>query len=435
MSSTTFEIHSQRVLPFTALSLLLLAAAQAAAAPLSLADAIALAERQGFDALEAEQTVRSAEADLSAARRLVNPLFSGSYVRSSGVAVAPGETTTAWGYGLGLGDQGTIEGIVSGKRSLRVRQAEATLGSARESREDALRQVRFQVAQAFYAVLTAQASEGVAREVAGSFARALDLVETRFRYGAVSEGDVARVETARLEADQTVTNATSQVLQAKTALALLLAVDPVSLEVTGSLEGQAPSWLTDATLGKLASDAVALRPDVRAAKAALESAEAALALARRQRLPDVSLSGGYSREGPDEAPVTPPTISAGASFELPVFHQHQAEIAKAESERVSARIALDRTIARARSDVSTAWAAYRAARELVARMQGRLLDRARRSRELVEYQYRAGAVSLIDLLDAERSALSAELEYQQDLGQYRTAAAQLAAAVGRKETP
>jgi outer membrane protein TolC len=69
------------------------------------------------------------------------------------------------------------------------------------------------------------------------------------------------------------------------------------------------------------------------------------------------------------------------------------------------------------------------------RMQGGLLERARRSRELVEYQYRAGAVSLLDLLDAERTLLSVELEYRQDLAQYRTSAAQLAAAVGRREMP
>src|SRR5262249_14266658 len=132
---------------------------------------------------------------------------------------------------------------------------------------------------------------------------------------------------------------------------------------------------------------------------------------------------------------TPPTISAGASFELPLFHQRQTEIAKAESERVSARIALDRATARARAEVSSAWAAYQAARELVERMQGSLLQRARRSRELVEFQYRAGAVSLLDLLDAERTVLSVELEYRQDLAQYRTSAAQLAAAVGRREMP
>jgi len=424
----------RRWLPATAV-LIWVGSRSASGAALSLADAIALAERQGYDALAAEQLVRSAEADLGAAKRIANPAFSGSYLYSTDVSIGPGETTTASGYALGLSDQGAVDGLVTGKRHLRVRQAEASLGSARHTSEDALRQLRVQVAQAFYSLLAAESAEQVAREVAGSFGRALELVQTRFRYGAVAEGDVARIETAKLEADQTVTSSAAQVGQARESLALLLAVDADTLEVTGSLEGQPPAWLAGARRDQLLADAASLRPDVLAARASLESAEAGLSLARRQRLPDVSLSAGYTREGPEVAPVTPPTISAGASFELPVFHQRQAEIAKAESERVSARIALDRTMARARAEVSSAWAAYQAARELVLRMQGSLLERARRSRELVEYQYRAGAVSLLDLLDAERTLLVVELEYRQDLGQYRTSAAQLAAAVGRREMP
>ncbi len=400
---------------------------------LTLADALVLAERRGYDYLLADAAVHGAEGDLAAARRPANPLFSGGVVHSTGVPL--GNTTTfSRGYALSLADQGALEGIVSGKRSLRVREAEAAVASARANRDDALRLLRFQVAQAFYGVLAAEASEKVDREVAGTFAQTFDLVEVRNRYGAVSEVDLDRVETAKLEAEQAVAGAKAQVSQAKVSLAFLLGGVSPDFEVSGALEGAPPAWpLADAQ--DLVAEALVHRPDVQAVRAALERSESALALARRQRLPDVTLSAGYAREGPDAAPITPPSVTIGASFELPVINQRQGEIARAESDRAAARIALERLSAQATADVLSARAAFLAAREQVERMTGRLLDSARRARELVRLQYRAGAISLIDMLDAERTALAVELEYRQDSYALRVAAAQLATAVGRGVTP
>ncbi|HKA36804.1 MAG TPA: TolC family protein, partial [Thermoanaerobaculia bacterium] len=399
---------------------------EAAPLRLTLTDALTLAEQRGYDFLLADAAARGAEGDLDAARRLTNPVFSGAYLHSTGVPL--GDTTTsASGYSLSLSDQGAIEGVASGKRSLRVRAAEAALAQARAGRDDALRVLRLQVTQAFYAVLAAEASERVDRDVAGTFGQTFDLVELRYRHGAVSEVDLARVETAKLEADQAVSGASGQVTQARAALAFLLGGIPSELELVGTLEGPIETW-PSADPRKLIAEGLARRDDVRAAHAALDRADAALSLARRQRFPDLAVSGGYAREGPEEAPVTPPTVTLAATFELPVFHQRRGEIARAESDRSAAKIALDRIVSQATEEVLSGRAAFLAAREQVQRMTERLLDRARRARELVRLQYRAGAISLIDLLDAERTALSVELEYRQDLYALRAATAQLAAA-------
>ena len=74
---------------------------------------------------------------------------------------------------------------------------------------------------------------------------------------------------------------------------------------------------------------------------------------------------------------------------------------------------------------------FASARARVERMQGALLDRAREARDLVRFQYREGAVSLLDLFDAERTALQVELENAQDLYALRVALVELEAAVGR----
>jgi cobalt-zinc-cadmium efflux system outer membrane protein len=398
--------------------------------PMSLAAALALAETNGFDALTAEAAVGAAAGDLEAARRWVNPSVSGAWLHSTSVPV-PGGLTSASGYAVGGSDQGSIEGFASGKRALKIDEAKAALASARFNRDDALRILRRETTRAFYDVLLAEAAERVSRDVADSYARTLDLVDERYRLGAASRVDRVRVEAATLEAQQEVTAAAADVARTRSELGVWLggkSLEGVTLE--GSLEGEPPN-------GWLAADVAALRaasadrPDVRAAKTDLERAESALDLARRERLPDVALSAGYTREGPDAAPVQPPTLSLGAGFELPVFSQKQGEIARAESERSSARIALSRAEARAAADVDAAHASLVAARDRVARMENVLLDRAREARDLVRFQYREGAVSLLDLFDAERTALQVELENAQDLYALRVAVAELEAAVGR----
>ena len=419
--------------PAVALGLFSIALATRAAdepGRLTLASALVLAETNGFDALTAEAAVNAASGDLEAARRWVNPSVSGAWLHSTSVPVQSG-LTSASGYAVGGTDQGSIEGFASGKRGLKIDAAVAALASARSNREDALRILRREAARAYYAVLLAEAAERVRRDVAESYARTLDLVDERYRLGAASRVDRVRVEAATLEAQQDVSAAVADVARARSELGVWLGGKNLAgVRLEGSLEGVTPN-------GWLAEDAAALRaasadrPDVRAAKSDVERADAALDLARRERLPDVAVSAGYTREGPDVAPVQPPTLSIGAAFELPVFSQKQGEIARAESEQSSARIALARAEARAAADVDTALASLVSARDRVARMENVLLDRAREARDLVRFQYREGAVSLLDLFDAERTALQVELENAQDLYALRVAVAELEAAVGR----
>ena len=397
---------------------------------LSLSSALTIAETSGFDALTAEAAVNAAAGDVEAARRWVNPSVSGAWLHSTSVPV-PSGLTSASGYAVGGSDQGSIEGFASGKRGLKIDEARAALASARSNRADALRILRRETTRAFYDVLLAEATERVSREVAVSYGRTLNLVDERYRLGAASRVDRVRVEAAALEAQQGVAAAVADVARTRSELGVWLGgrnLQGVALE--GTLEWEAPAEWLEADPASLRA-ASAGRPDVAAARADLERASTALDLVRRERLPDVALSAGYTREGPDAAPVQPPTLSVGAAFELPVFSQKQGEIARAESEQSSARIALTRAEARAAADVDAARASLAAAEERVARMQSSLLERAREARDLVRFQYREGAVSLLDLFDAERTALQVELENAQDLYALRVAVAELEAAVGR----
>ncbi|HTR01611.1 MAG TPA: TolC family protein, partial [Thermoanaerobaculia bacterium] len=227
-----------------------------AGSSLTLPEALALAETRGFDALAAAAAVRGAEGDAEAARRLRNPQVSGAYLHSTSVPV-PGGQTSSSGYAVTASDQGLAEGAATGKRSLRIREAESAVASARSNRDDALREIRRETARAFYAVLLAEAAAGVDRGVAESYARTLELVDERLRWGAASRVDRARVETAKLEADQEVTAAGAEIARARAELGVWLGGrDLEGVVLDGKLEGALPAWTTGTDLAALRAEAL-----------------------------------------------------------------------------------------------------------------------------------------------------------------------------------
>jgi cobalt-zinc-cadmium efflux system outer membrane protein len=197
----------------------------------------------------------------------------------------------------------------------------------------------------------------------------------------------------------------------------------------------APPTLAGATPESLLAEARSRRPDLAAARASVASAEAGLALARRQRLPDVAVTAGYQQEGTGQQAIQPPTATVGLSLPLPLFYRNAGEIEKAEAALHAQTIQRSKLDAQVASDVSSAFAAYQSADARVARMQSRLLDEAGRARDLVEYQYKRGAASLLEVLEAQRTYVATNAEYFHVLGDYWSSLYQLEEAIGVEIAP
>ncbi|HEX4517098.1 MAG TPA: TolC family protein, partial [Polyangiaceae bacterium] len=175
--------------------------------------------------------------------------------------------------------------------------------------------------------------------------------------------------------------------------------------------------------------AIATRADLRAWAFTRDSAEAALALAKRQRFPDVALFANYTQFGTGPDAVQPPTVTLGLSFNLPVFYQQQGEVKRAEADIGSATVEREKALAQVVSDVTTAWSQYVAARDLVTRVDT-IRERAKKARDIVDLQYKGGTATLMDFLDAERQYIAANQEHLQDLALYWGSVFGLEQAVG-----
>lgn len=405
---------------------------------LSLDDALKIFRARGLDLLIAEAAVKSAEGDVGVAGAVPNPVVNGGYghVFNYDTSGCPQCSSTYWA--VGLSDSAALEDSLSGKRTLRLKVARNALAAAKLSRVDAQRTLEFQVKSAYLQVAQAVLAYRFAKDVAESNQKTLDIFQTRFHGGAINEGDVARIETQKLESDQAADEASLALRQARVALAFLVGVRGLVPEFevdTKVLTYAMPTPLAGATEEGLMRTAFDRRPDLIAAGYQKASAEASIDLARRQRFPDITLSLNYSQIGTGASSnggaISPPTLVFGVAAPLPVFYQMQGEVRRAEAAYDTNALGEAKATAQVVNDVATAYAAFVAARQLVQRMEsGGLLKSARTARDITRLQFEKGAAGLTDFLDAQRTYIATNVEYIQDVTNYWTAVFQLEQAVG-----
>jgi cobalt-zinc-cadmium efflux system outer membrane protein len=409
-------------------------------AQLSLEDSIKILASRGLDLLIAETQVKSAEGDVGVASAVPNPSLSLSYGRvftyssSTPSCAANPAYCDLNAYGVNLTDQAAIEDSVAGKRDLRLKVANAALAAAKLSRNDALRTLEYQVKVAYLQVAEAHRALEFAKQSQATNVRTFELFQARLKSGAINEGDMARVETQKLESDQAVDQAEVGLEQARFALAFLLGargpVPPFGVD-DRVLDFAVPAALASLSLEGLLRSALEHRPDLLALGYQRRSAEAAIALARRQRFPDITVGLGYTQTGSSSNAISPPTLSVSLSAPLPVFYQMQGEVRKAEATYDAQSLGQAKAVAQVVSDVSQAASGFTTSRVLVERMEkGGLLRSAKTARDITRTQYERGAATLLDLLDAQRTYIATNVEYIGDLTNYWTAVSQLEEAVG-----
>jgi outer membrane protein, heavy metal efflux system len=416
------------------------AATDAAAATgwLTIEDAVRLFRERGFDLLLADLAVQRAQGEQTQAGAVANPQFSGGVGRSftyhPSQCATPGCSAIAWN--AGLSEQGAVFDLMSGKRGLRLRSAQAALAATRADRLDVQRTLELEVRRQYLEAVYAGDALALAMAVAASYSRTLDLNRVRLQAGAISEVEVLRVEVAALETRQDMNRAAQAAEQARAQLAFLIGYRrPVDFRVAPSL----PPFAVPPPLEKLdgASDALLTRaldhrPDVAAARRQRDRAAAQLAVARRLRFPAITLAVLGTGQGTGQSAITPPTLTFNLTLTPPLLYQYQGEIAAAHADLSSGDVTLARVEANVRFEVAAALIDLGHARQRVERMEGQLLDLARRSRDLVRFQYEKGAASLLEYLDAERTYFTDSQEHLRDLADYWIAVHALEAAVGQE---
>ena len=415
-------------------------AAESSALPvhLGMADALRLFRERGFDLMVADATVDSVRGDAQIAGAIPNPAISGGVGRSFGFnsKQCPGCSALAWN--AGVSDQSAVFDTLSGKRGLRSRTAELALSVARQNRADTQRTLESMLRQEYLEAVYARDALDLAHESQGRLGHVLELNQARFQHGAISQVDALKVETEKLEADQEVERAELVLAQDKYQLAFLLGVRGrvPDFEVDVDLPRyRVPDDLGHATVDSLLERARKQRPDLAAAHLEHDRAGAALRSAQRLRFPDLALSLDVSGQGAGSNVSSPPTLSFGLILTPPLFYRFQGEVHKAQADVRVQDTLLAKTEAQIVNDVTIALAQFQSTQRRVERAEHGLLDRARRTRDLVQIQYEKGAASLLEYLDAQRMLIDTTQGYLRDLADYWLAVVLIGEAVGLELGP
>jgi outer membrane protein, heavy metal efflux system len=289
------------------------------------------------------------------------------------------------------------------------------------------RGLTFQVATLFYNVQLAESALELAQKDLKSFQETVDISEHQYKAGGISENDYLMIKLQLLQFESDLEQAQLARVQSLSDLRQLLGYESVSqnYDVAGPFEYQP----VKGNLEDLQLKALQNRPDLRAAQQGVTAANSQLTLQKAIAQQDVTVQANYSHvNGLNAATIY-------GSIPLPIFNRNQGEIAKARFAITQAQELEKATNGQALTDVYDAYQGLRTNDKVVLLYISKYLDAATRSRDISEYAYRHGGISLLNFLDAERSYRATQLAYRQALASYLLALEQLRQAVGTRALP
>jgi outer membrane protein TolC len=174
-------------------------------------------------------------------------------------------------------------------------------------------------------------------------------------------------------------------------------------------------------------------PQYRAARADERAAEAALKSQRSDYFPTLGIGALHQRYDTEIFPGAANVTSVTFSVSLPIWNngQRELEVSRARVARDVARTIRDDLERAVRRDVTSAFDTYQTSREAV-RLAGVGVAVGRDNYRMQEMRYRAGASTILDLLDAQVSLAEAEAGLVQARYVTRLSLARLEAILGRR---
>ena len=353
--------------------------------PLTLQQAVALARTKNPVLLSAEQNLLSVKAQEIQAGVRQNPYFT---LYGSNVTLPAQGASNPYAYSFQVSrlfERGQ-------KRRWRLDSARSTTEQTSDLYQDQERQTILQVKMAFTNMLLAKAALKLAEDNLKDFKHELDISHERYKAGDLGKLDYERLDLqlAQFETDES--NAEQALAQASDQLQTLLGYEKPSdaFDIAGDI---IPPVLT-ITLPELEQDALAARPDYRAAQTAVHVADANVKLAYANGTTDPTLEGEYDRSGTYN--------SAGFYINIPlrIFDRNQGNKATAKYQAQAVRLTQVAARNQVFSDVDQAWVGYTTSKVLSDRYQGHYLAEAKDVLTIAQFAYEHGGIALIDYLSA-----------------------------------
>jgi cobalt-zinc-cadmium efflux system outer membrane protein len=364
---------------------------------------------------EAVARARVANPDISAARKAIDAA-AGSLQRSkawlpSNPYVSGGAgTTTQQGVGSNYGLYLSQEIEVAGQRSKRVEAAARGLEKATAEAAAAEQTLVATVKTAFIQALTGSERVTLVRQ---GLETAAELTNRLGQHKASSEVqrlnlNNARIQESRLRREVAATQHALEIARHTVRRLLGLPIEQ-DVALVGIPLCQARPLPAEA---ELIARALRQRADLIAQQRALQQAESQIALVRREAIPNVTLSGNFSRFQGE-------TLGGGdVGVQLPIFQRKTPDVIEALAERDRAKLqlqGLEQTIQQ--ETVAARRACEVAAADLQA-LTDEVLPRSEENVEIERRRYERGDATLAELVTARLELLATRREHVDSVQTY-----------------
>jgi outer membrane protein, multidrug efflux system len=288
-----------------------------------------------------------------------------------------------------------------------------------------------QVASSYASLRAADQQLEVARNTLESRRQYIDLARVRFEGGITSERDWRQAEAEFYRVQSIVQDLERVQRQIENAISVLIGRYPGEI-LRGRALPEIPI-LTSLPAG-LPSDLIERRPDVRAAEQTLIAANADIGQAKALLFPRIALTGDLGVQSSDletlfEAPSQ--AFNIVGNLLQPIFHggKNRQRVRISESIMRQTLYDYERTVLQAFREVEDALVAFRKQTEQRESQRARVVAE-REVMRLAELAYGGGVTSYLEVLDAQRSLFSAELDEIQSMNDQISALVQLYKALG-----
>ncbi|MFA6972184.1 MAG: TolC family protein [Gallionella sp.] len=380
---------------FTSGVCLFLCALPVDAVPLTLSQALALAEQNSPALKVASTQVDGAQAALDTARAFTNPDI--EFGTGNSHLLPP---TALNGHNSALSISQPVE--FPAVRNARQRAAQAGVASGSAQLADARINLHAQVKLAFLDILRRQDEARLAAENQALLLQIRNRVKLRVEVGESPRYELVKSDAELLMAESAAQTAQIRVAQARDKLRALSAAplnQPFEIVHELPVSPQLPE------LSQLRAELLLNQPLLKTALAETERAEAKLEQERSLRIPQPTLK--WSAEQHPDVNLWRVSVA----MPLPLWNQRAGQIGEAHANRERSLADQERIRFSLLGELDQAYGRYQIARRQMVVFETGLMRDAESALKVAEAAYRYGERGILDYLDAQRVFRSTRLDY------------------------
>ena len=318
-----------------------------------------------------------------------------------------------------------------GKRDLRAAVAEKDVAIAQNDIAARARHVFDEIKQAYAQLFVSREAIEIHLANVDLLRQFADISQAKYATGRISQQDVLKavLELSRLHDDIIMLDLDAKIATAK----LNTSLDRPTDAPIGLLEAPHEQTLLP-SLADLQGEALARQPEIQGARLAVERAEAAVAMAQRDRKPDYTVQAGYM-----VVPHQTDGVLAQVGITWPNAPWSRGRIdarVREASADIEAAKARQRSMENAlRFAVQDAYVRVKAAEQRAALLRTTIVPQSEQTMDVSRIAYQTDRVDFLALLDNQRVLLNTRLDYYRALSDFEQAMADLERAVGTEISP